>query len=84
MIFSVIIQIFVIFYGIFGGIMSLSIILSWIPGVYEIAFFRQIRNISDWYLGTFRGRLIVGIIDFGPLVGLAIYSFILNLLYIWI
>lgn len=81
---SFIINIIYLLLLLYGGIMSLSIILSWIPGAFEIKFFRQLRKISDWYLGPFRGKLIVGIVDLTPMIGLIIYSFIMNLLSIWI
>ncbi|HEY8396170.1 MAG TPA: YggT family protein [Bacilli bacterium] len=84
MIFQMLIKIIYFLLTAYGGIMSLGIILSWVPGAFEIGFFKQIRNIGDWYLGTFRGRLVIGMIDFTPLIGLIIYSFILNLLSIWI
>ncbi len=83
MTFSLIIKIIYLIFQAYGAIMTISILLSWIPGAFEIVFFRQIRKISDWDLETFRGKIVFGVVDFTPLVGLLIYSFILNLLTIW-
>ncbi|MGB4695365.1 MAG: YggT family protein [Acholeplasmataceae bacterium] len=80
MIFKLIIEILYIIFAIYGGLLSLAIILSWVPGIYDIAFFRNVGKIADWYLGPFRGRLVIGTIDLSPMIGLIIYGFILSLL----
>ncbi len=80
MTFKLIIAILYYIFQVYAGIMSISIILSWIPGAYEIRFFRGIRSISDWYLGNFRGKIVIGIVDFTPMIGLLIYGFILSYL----
>ena len=64
---------------IYFGIMFVGIILSWIPGSMNYSFFRAIRKITDWYLGAFRGHLVVGIFDFSSLLGILLYEGILNL-----
>ncbi|MDD3999961.1 MAG: YggT family protein [Bacilli bacterium] len=84
MTFSLIIYLLNLIFQAYGAIMTISIILSWIPGAFEIRFFRQVRKISDWYLESFRGKIVFGVIDFTPVIGLLIYSFIINLLSIWI
>lgn len=80
MIFKLIIEILYIIFAIYGGLLSLAIILSWVPGIYDIAFFRNVGKIADWYLEPFRGRLVIGTIDLSPMIGLIIYGFILSLL----
>lgn len=64
---------------IYYFIMFVGIILSWIPGAMKISFFRGIRKMTDWYLGIFRGYLVVGIFDFSSLIGILLYEGILNL-----
>jgi uncharacterized protein YggT (Ycf19 family) len=68
----------------YGSIMSFSIILSWVPGAYEIKIFRLVRSISDFYLGDFRGKIIIGFLDLTPMIGLMIYSFIVSTFSMWI
>ncbi|HHU56428.1 MAG TPA: YggT family protein [Acholeplasmataceae bacterium] len=59
----------------------INIFITWIPVLYEYKFFRVCRNISDWYLGPFRGVLVFGPFDFTPILGLILYQTILSFLY---
>jgi len=61
-------------------IMIVSIFLTWIPGVFQYKFFRVIRRIGNWYLRPFRGLLILGPIDFTPIIGIFLFRFIIGLL----
>ena len=73
-----------ILYYIFSGyyyIMIAGVILSWLPGLLEYKVFRIIRNVSDWYLKPFQGKVILGVFDFTPIIGFVIYSGILSVLY---
>ena len=36
---------------------------------------------SNWYMESFRGKLIIGIFDMGSLVGYVVYEFLMNLLW---
>lgn len=56
----------------------INIFLTWIPFVYKYNFFRVCRKISDWYLGPFRGIIVLGMFDFSPIIGLFIFQFILQ------
>ena len=58
-------------------ILIVSIIISWIPGIRNSKFYRVIRGISDAYLGPFRGILVIGFLDFTPIIGFGIYNVIL-------
>ena len=62
----------------YGAFMSISIIMSWIPPLYDTKVFRFFRKGTDFYLRPFRGLLVLGFLDFTPIIGLAIYSFGLN------
>ncbi len=64
---------------IYLGVMFVGIILSWIPGSMKYSFFRFIRKCSDLYLGTFRGKLVIGIFDISSLLGILLYEGILDL-----
>lgn len=63
---------------IFSGFLTISIILSWLPSLYEYKIFRLIRSVSDWYLRPFRGVLVIGMFDLTPIIGIGIYQFILS------
>lgn len=65
---------------IYFYVMSLDIIISWIPSLYQVSFFRFINKISQWYMQRFRGVVTLGAFDFTPLIGLLIYSFILGMI----
>lgn len=67
---------------IYGGIISLSILLSWIPGSDNIQVFRGIKYLASWYLGLFSGKITIGFLDLTPLIGIIIYEFIINGLWI--
>ena len=60
--------------------MLIVCLLSWIPGLYSYKWYHVLRKISDFYLGRFRGWLVVGPIDFTPMIGLIIYEFALQVL----
>lgn len=63
---------------IYSGFMSFDIILSWIPKAYDFKIFQVIHRISDFYMAPFHGALVIGFLDFTPMIGLGIYSFILS------
>lgn len=63
---------------VFSGFLGMSIILSWIPSLYEYKIFRLIRRVSDWYLRPFRGVLVIGMFDLTPMIGIGIYQFIVS------
>jgi uncharacterized protein YggT (Ycf19 family) len=61
-------------------LMSANIVLSWFPTLQDMKFFAFIDHICDWYLKPFHGLLVVGMIDFTPMLGLGIYYFVVNLI----
>lgn len=63
---------------VFNGFLSISILISWVPSLTNYKIFRAIIKVSDWYLKPFRGVLVIGPIDFTPLIGIGIYGFILS------
>lgn len=60
--------------------MILMIILSWIPGIHEKDWYQSISKISDAYIGRFRGLIVIGNLDFTPIIGFAFYELVLSLL----
>ena len=72
----------VLFYilRIYLGFMLVVCILSWIPAVYSYRWYHVLRNISDFYLGRFRGWIVIGPLDFTPVIGFLIYEFALEVL----
>lgn len=51
-----------------------GIILSWFPMLYRFKIFRILRIMSDWFMGPFHGYLVLGPIDFTPIIGFMIYD----------
>jgi YggT family protein len=62
--------------------MVLSIFLSWIPDARSSKFGILIGRMTDWYLGYFGNFLVLGNIDFTPVLGLIAYEFIINLIWL--
>lgn len=65
----------------YEGFMTISIIMSWIPPLYNTKVFNFFRRGTDFYLKPFRGWLVIGILDFSPIIGLVIYSFGINCIF---
>ena len=59
--------------------MMIVILLSWIPGIYNTTWYYKLRKISDFYLGRFRNLIVLGPIDFTPIIGFLIYDFALQM-----
>ena len=65
------------FLSIYGGVLTLRILLSWFPQAAGVAFLRPIFTVSDVYLNLFRGVVPpIGGIDISPIGAF----FVLNLL----
>lgn len=64
---------------IYQAIIFISIILSWIPTAYESKIGSMILNVSNWYMRPFRGWLVIGFLDFTPIIGIVIYQYILGI-----
>ena len=62
------------------GFMIIVCLLSWIPGIYSYKWYQVLRRISDFYLGRFRGWVVIGPVDFTPIIGFVIYEFALEIL----
>lgn len=60
--------------------MILIIILSWIPGIQEKSWYQALSKISDAYIGRFRGLIVIGYLDFTPIIGFTFYELVLILL----
>lgn len=66
----------------YQGIILISIVLSWIPSAYNTKVGNAIYQASNWYMRAFRGWLVLGFIDFTPIIGIGIYQFIMqNIIY---
>ncbi len=60
-----------LFYNVF---LIAGIIISWIPGLLNFKLFRIINKISDFYMEPFTGILILGPLDFTPIIGFMLYD----------
>jgi YggT family protein len=52
-----------------------SVLMSWIPELKRSKFGQIIDQIADPYMRLFRGFLIIGVLDFTPILGFLLYSF---------
>lgn len=59
----------------YSSFMFISIIMSWIPPLYNTKIFAFFKKGTDFYLKPFRGWLVIGFLDLTPIIGFAIYSF---------
>lgn len=64
---------------VYQAVIFISIILSWIPNAYSTKFGNVIYNMSNWYMRPFRGWLVIGFLDFTPIIGVLIYQYILGI-----
>ena len=65
------------FLSLYGGVLTLRILLSWFPQAQGIALLRPIFTVSDAYLNLFRGVIpAVAGLDLSPIAAF----FVLNLL----
>ncbi len=83
MISSVLSSILIVVYYLLNAyfyFMVAMIILSWIPGIYDKGWYQALSKISDVYIGRFRGLIVLGNIDFTPIIGFLFYELVLVLL----
>ena len=64
-------------YG-FLGLISITIIASWIPPLYNLKMFRIFRRVTDTYMQPFHGMLVLGFLDFTPIIGIVLLEFLIN------
>lgn len=57
-----------------------GIIMSWFPVLYKFRLFRIIATIGNWYMEPFTGVLVLGPLDFTPIIGFFLYDCIISLL----
>ena len=64
-------------YG-FLGLITINILASWIPPLYNFSLFRFLRKITDTYMQPFHGLLVLGFLDFTPIIGIVLFEFIIQ------
>ena len=57
------------------------IILTWLPFLMKYSFFRLIYKFGGWYIEPFSGVLVLGPIDFTPVIGFIIYDSLIAAIY---
>ena len=55
-----------------------SIFLSWIPDLKRSTIGQYIDKLANPYMRIFRGWIVIGVMDFTPLIGFMFYYFGLN------
>ena len=63
---------------IYYYILIMYILLSWIPEIRTTKFYYYVHLIADPYMRLFRGIIVIGQMDFTPIVGFLLYGFGLN------
>ena len=63
---------------VFDGLVFIGILLTWIPGLINTKVGSLFYGMSNWLLYPFRGWLVIGFIDIGPILGLVAFNFIMN------
>lgn len=58
-----------------------GVLLTWVPFLYKFGIFRLIARMANWYLEPFSGVLVLGPIDFTPLIGFFLFDGIVSLIY---
>ncbi len=68
------IQLFLYILDFYYFFLIANVILSWLPFLYKYKFFRLIGFIGDLFLEPFSNLIVIGPIDFTPVIGFGIYS----------
>lgn len=63
---------------IYSSLVIFDIILSWFPKTREIKIFKIIHEIAEWYIEPFSDFLVLGSVDFSPVIGLLILEAVIN------
>ena len=59
-------------------ILVASVLLSWIPDLKKSTVGRFIDRLADPYMRIFRGWIVIGVMDFTPIIGFMFYYFGIN------
>ena len=69
-----------IYYLMYGFLILIAInmLFSWFPGIYRFKFAKVLWMISDTYMHPFHGVLVLGILDFTPLLGVITFELLIQ------
>ncbi|PYF07031.1 YggT family protein [Ureibacillus chungkukjangi] len=74
-----IINVISIAFSIYSFMLIIYILMSWVPAAKESGFGRLLAKACEPYLGFFRKFIPpIGMIDFSPIIGILLLSFIEN------
>jgi uncharacterized protein YggT (Ycf19 family) len=59
-------------------ILVASVLLSWIPDLKRSTIGRFIDKLANPYMRIFRGWIVIGVMDFTPILGFMFYYFGMN------
>lgn len=62
----------------FSGLIFIEILLSWFPAVYNFKLFRGLKRLTDAYMEPFRGILVLGMLDFTPIIGIVLFDLLIK------
>lgn len=65
----------------YNFILIAGVIMSWLPFLYNFKIFRLIAIVGNWYMEPFRGVIVLGPLDFTPIIGFFLYDGIVSLVY---
>ena len=64
-------------YG-FLGLISIVIIASWFPRLYNLSIFRFFKRVTNTYMEPFHSLIVLGMLDFTPIIGVLLFEFIIQ------
>ena len=66
--------------NVYYWILIAYVLGSWIPELRKTKLYQIIHNLANPYMRIFRGLLVIGRMDFTPILGFMLYSLGLNYL----
>jgi len=66
------------FLNLYYYVLIFYIIMSWVPAIRDSSFYKLLGMLCDPFFRIFRGWIVIGSIDFTPMVGLILYSSLLR------
>ena len=54
------------------------VLMSWIPEIQRTRFYAFVAKLADPYMRLFRGLIVIGMMDFTPIIGFILYNVGLN------
>lgn len=63
---------------IFYIVLAINILLSFMPSLTKTRFFGLVYLFSEWFIEPFSNKLIIGPIDFTPILGIIFFNVVIE------